>query len=756
MSSSLPPTEFSASKLPKRRPHHIRLHLETGMMTVTRVQEGTSYTLECIEHVKGVIKDEENERWLKIVTDSQVKEGKSKLVSAAISANRVWGSFKKGAAKATSKARGAVNRATSGSQGVRMFSHGIHSAFSGSLTNTNAGRSVASSMHCLTFEFETAMDRELCFTWLRLLRTAPDLLADYLAGRIVTGVMPSYVPVRIFVGTWNLGNKPPPDSLDAWVPVGERYDIYAIGTQESQYLPRAGFETCERDWITTLETHMGEEYVRVDYGSMWEIRLAVFVRAEHQGRISSLERSAEATGIGNAMGNKGGVGISFNFYETPLCFVTTHLAAHQARVANRNEDAKSVMDGIALAGKMGDLVSQFEHVFWSGDLNYRIDLSVADALSIIGQGDFGKLKEHDQLTIETEARRVFLGFVEGQLTFPPTYKYERGIYENGKRMYTSEKARVPSWCDRVLVHSLPGREARLLWYTSADEVTTSDHSPVGSAFTVLVRPPFIPSSPPVSGRVAIVVSELSLRDLRVQGKMLEAPPTVVTFSAPFLRGVNATRYMDPVVDADFDQFFACSTGETIAMQPFIDNADFLYLNPIIISLGWTRKKKRRDIAHCVLSLSHLEPGVPTVLSMPLAKNGLPQGTISFSVTLHHPAWAPCKQRLDALHTSALSNLPGRVHAPGPEQQLHHDDDAARPPSEPVADLIQWGDDDDVAAELPAPSRDDFPGHQPPPSFNPFLDPVQPPPQQQQQQQQQQQPARHQPPVAQDQSFNPFL
>ncbi len=44
------------------------------------------------------------------------------------------------------------------------------------------------------------------------------------------------------------------------------------------------------------------------------------------------------TGIGGAAGNKGGVAIRLLLHSTSLCFVCTHFAAHQNKVAERNND----------------------------------------------------------------------------------------------------------------------------------------------------------------------------------------------------------------------------------------------------------------------------------------------------------------------------------------------------------------------------------------------------------------------------------
>ena len=53
---------------------------------------------------------------------------------------------------------------------------------------------------------------------------------------------------------------------------------------------------------------------------------------------------------------------------------------------------------------------------------------------------------NDQLNMERSAGRVFVGFVEENIEFPPTYKYD----PDTDRYDTSRKARIPSWTDRIL------------------------------------------------------------------------------------------------------------------------------------------------------------------------------------------------------------------------------------------------------------------------------------------------------------------
>lgn len=96
-----------------------------------------------------------------------------------------------------------------------------------------------------------------------------------------------------------------------------------------------------------------------------------------------------------------------------------------------------------------------------------------------------------QLRKAMEEGVILVDFEEGPLTFPPTYKYDKGsdVYD------TSSKQRKPGWCDRVLwqVHEdwFEGLTLAVqqLSYTSVASYTLSDHKPVTADFNIQVLSP---------------------------------------------------------------------------------------------------------------------------------------------------------------------------------------------------------------------------------------------------------------------------
>ena len=72
-------------------------------------------------------------------------------------------------------------------------------------------------------------------------------------------------------------------------------------------------------------------------------------------------------------------------------------------------------------------VSEADLLIWVGDFNYRLaDLSYADAINLINEKRYEILLEKDQLRAEMTAGRVFQGMREADISFPPTYKFDKG------------------------------------------------------------------------------------------------------------------------------------------------------------------------------------------------------------------------------------------------------------------------------------------------------------------------------------------
>uniref|UniRef100_A0AAQ5ZQW5 phosphatidylinositol-3,4,5-trisphosphate 5-phosphatase n=1 Tax=Amphiprion ocellaris TaxID=80972 RepID=A0AAQ5ZQW5_AMPOC len=311
--------------------------------------------------------------------------------------------------------------------------------------------------------------------------------------------------ISIFIGSWNMGSVPSPKSVASWVlcrglgktldemTVTIPHDLYVFGTQENS--------VCDREWVESLRA-MLKEQTELDYKSiavqtLWNIKIAVLVKPEHENRISHVGMSSVKTGIANTLGNKGAVGVSFMFNGTSFGFVNCHLTSGNEKIARRNQNYLDILRLLSLGDKQlssFDISLRFTHLFWLGDLNYRLDMDIQEILNYINRKEFEPLLKVDQLNLEREKNKVFLRFAEEEISFPPTYRYERGsrdTYVWQKQKATGMRTNVPSWCDRILWKSYPETHIVCNSYGCTDDIVTSDHSPVFATFEVGVTSQFV-------------------------------------------------------------------------------------------------------------------------------------------------------------------------------------------------------------------------------------------------------------------------
>ncbi|NWI50077.1 SHIP2 phosphatase, partial [Calyptomena viridis] len=311
--------------------------------------------------------------------------------------------------------------------------------------------------------------------------------------------------ISIFIGTWNMGSVPPPKNITSWftskglgktldeVTMAIPHDIYVFGTQENSL--------GDKEWVDFLRTVLKDftevEYRPVAMQSLWNIKVVVLVKPEHENRISHVSTSSVKTGIANTLGNKGAVGVSFMFNGTSFGFVNCHLTSGNEKTARRNQNYLDILRLLSLGDKQlssFDISLRFTHLFWFGDLNYRLDMDIQEILNYISRKELEPLLKVDQLNLEKEKHKVFLRFGEEEITFPPTYRYERGsrdTYVWHKQKPTGVRTNVPSWCDRILWKSYPETHVNCNAYGCTDDIVTSDHSPVFGSFEVGVTSQFV-------------------------------------------------------------------------------------------------------------------------------------------------------------------------------------------------------------------------------------------------------------------------
>ena len=331
-------------------------------------------------------------------------------------------------------------------------------------------------------------------------------------------------PFRMWVGTWNVGASEPFEGgngsamrllQESFLKEELPADLYLLGMQEGisesvfsatealtgtvagcERIPLGELSASEKGDGYGLGSNDGSEkgsrtdkiHGRGD-GSLMGTKftgLALFVNHRVRPKVRVLGCVAHSL---EKLGSKGGVAVALNIDGTTVVFVTCHLEAAKRNVrrAQVRELIRELGDKLGLKGF--DLTTQFHHVVWCGDLNYRCVEANGETMpaercaAMLRAGQNGTLfQDHDQLNQERRHGEVFANFREPvpHPEFYPTYKklenrasptnyegdwvsavyrirYKEPIYKGG-----NVKERTPGYTDRILYHSLSDMEETLV------------------------------------------------------------------------------------------------------------------------------------------------------------------------------------------------------------------------------------------------------------------------------------------------------
>ena len=298
--------------------------------------------------------------------------------------------------------------------------------------------------------------------------------------------------------TWNMGGNAPPSELnDLLLPEVLQYvpDVYAIALQEAVHGELKELET-------KMQTTIGPSHVLLHSVIHGVLCLAIFVRRDLIWFFSVPEDDTyNCRHVSmNMIKTKGAVGISFQFFGTSFLFISSHLPAHESRNKERKEQYEKIISSFDLPRNLKplkpryiseDVTARFDVCFWFGDLNFRVERTYEETVSILKEikvsnspTSFEPLIRTDQLTKGMEDRSLFHGFFEvAEVAFPPTFKH---IIDSEE--YDEESMRVPSYTDRILVRSKRPGHVTCLAYDSIRGIKTSDHRPVMALVECQIRP----------------------------------------------------------------------------------------------------------------------------------------------------------------------------------------------------------------------------------------------------------------------------
>ncbi|ORY17623.1 Endonuclease/exonuclease/phosphatase [Clohesyomyces aquaticus] len=258
-----------------------------------------------------------------------------------------------------------------------------------------------------------------------------------------------------------------------------------------------------------IEEALPSGYELVAEQQLIGLLLLIYASPTLKQHVTSVSTTSVGTGLMGYMGNKGAVTARIILGETTrLVFVNSHLGAGADKTAleRRNWDAAQIegrtrfdpiVDIMGVSQATGEGLGEEDFAFWFGDLNYRLEgmpgddvrrlltrhvknldpPEAEDSASVSAESsDVSKtpssnsdldavplppdldpaslqttitsLLPHDELQQQQRAGKAFHdGWKEGPIQFLPSYKYDIGkvgVFDS------SEKARCPSWCDRIL------------------------------------------------------------------------------------------------------------------------------------------------------------------------------------------------------------------------------------------------------------------------------------------------------------------
>ncbi|KAH7474199.1 Phosphatidylinositol 3,4,5-trisphosphate 5-phosphatase 2B [Phytophthora ramorum] len=400
--------------------------------------------------------------------------------------------------------------------------------------------------------------------------------------------------------------------------------------------------------------HLGESYVLAGKVELMEMRLYVYVH--ERNNVCEVDKLAVPTGLGSVLGNKGGLLFKCVVENTSLCFASCHLAAHQDQkfLDKRNSDCATIL-GTQFGQKNVSIDHQFDHCFWFGDLNYRLDLNYtaphqrnhekhcAEVMALVRAKKWVTLNQNDQLKHQVEGKKTLTGWELPPALFPPTFKRVRHSLDE----YLLE--RVPSYCDRVLYKSLPGLRTniKLQRFSCFEAIATSDHKPVAAAFHV-ARAPSI-SSGTAEKPTLVEMVDLAGKDLLGLDLAGLSDPYVKFYSAPS----NAVQ-----VDANGSHPSTTTISNTCSPKWRDDQVPKLHvlcdqerdvkrvhLTLVVMDYDATSKDDLMGVAS--LSLDKFCQGRPRFMpfEVPVVLHGKAAGTITgkIRVTLPHQATPPAEE-----------------------------------------------------------------------------------------------------------------
>ncbi|CAF0778757.1 unnamed protein product [Didymodactylos carnosus] len=328
----------------------------------------------------------------------------------------------------------------------------------------------------------------------------------------------------IMVVTWNTGeaknlyeqNSPKKTGLtkeqmiedmsDIILPTWIDYvaDIIVICTQEMSASKN------RVDWEILLQEVIGPSHVLFHSVHFGTLSLCIFLRRDLIWFCSEPEQDVYKFRTIGPVRTKASLAITFNLFGTSFMIINSHFEAGDdkdgranrklnflntkakltiphvyikriEKTSNLNSSVKtSSTSSLNTLATSVDVTRFSDYVLWAGDMNFRIEEHPQTVINLIKQNQYKDLLLKDEFKVAQND--CYKDFLEGDICFDPTYKYDLSNSDN------YAKHRTPSYTDRILYRCKQDEQIECTHYKSVFQVKHSDHKPVVAHFRVKVKP----------------------------------------------------------------------------------------------------------------------------------------------------------------------------------------------------------------------------------------------------------------------------
>ena len=174
--------------------------------------------------------------------------------------------------------------------------------------------------------------------------------------------------------------------------------------------------------------------------------MRLFISARHHVRrvITSVTSHTVPTGIGNVVGNKGGVAVSCSIDGTRVCFINCHLAAH--REEKFNKERLRNMSDILLKSFSAHSLAMHHHIIVMGDLNFRLNPKVVAETKLLFQKLDANLQVRSGSELTLRSDRSVSSGSESSLREAMEKEYPRGSLDAFNVVESVVKTKTWSVC----------------------------------------------------------------------------------------------------------------------------------------------------------------------------------------------------------------------------------------------------------------------------------------------------------------------